>query len=105
MPKKSFSLTPEGPEELELTWQGFWKNLTARVNGQRILVFVNATALKAGAVARLANGSELSIRLQPGLLRSRLEMLLDGTPLPGSEPAGKRMLKGRAWGIWSRPTT
>ncbi len=100
MPKKSFSLTPEGPEELEVTWQGFWKNLTAKVNGQRILVFVNATALKAGAVARLANGSELSIRLHPGLLRHRLEMLLDGAPLPGAEPDGEKTPKGRAWSFW-----
>ncbi|MEM7351981.1 MAG: hypothetical protein AAF657_14370 [Acidobacteriota bacterium] len=86
MPKKSFAFGPKEPARLEITWTAGWKNLTAEVDGQRVLSFVNVTGLKAGAIARLEDGRELTIRLRSQLFGSQLEVLLDGAPLTDTDP-------------------
>ncbi|HZS39221.1 MAG TPA: hypothetical protein VFF06_20460 [Polyangia bacterium] len=86
----------KGPKRLELSWSGFWKNFTAKVDGQTVLTANGQSDIKAGRSATLADGSTLSVRLKTGFGNAGLEVLRDGQPLPGTstDPATQLKLAG-----------
>jgi hypothetical protein len=43
-----YALEPGGPEQLELTWGGGWKNLTVSVDGKSVGIVADPKELKTG---------------------------------------------------------
>src|SRR5258706_7383481 len=96
MPKRIFALEKDGPKRLELSWGGFWKNFTVKLDGEIVLTAGGSAELKAGRTARLPDGSALEVRLNTGIGNQGLEVTRDGRPLPGSatDPEAQVKLAG-----------
>ncbi len=96
MPKRMFALEKDGPKRLELSWGGFWKNFTVKLDGEIVLTAGGSAELKAGRTARLPDGSALEVRLNTGIGNQGLEVTRDGRPLPGSatDPEAQVKLAG-----------
>lgn len=91
MPRKRYSLVKGGPKEIEISWGFAWKNFTVRQNDQIIGTVGSQQELKEGRQFNLLDGSPLWIKLNLGIGKTGLEVLLNGQPLPGSDsdPAQK----------------
>jgi hypothetical protein len=90
------SLEKDGPKRLELSWGGFWRNFTAKLDGETVLTMNGQSELKSGGTAKLPDGSTLAIRLITGFANTGLEVTRDGVPLPGTstDPAAQVKLAG-----------
>jgi hypothetical protein len=96
MPKQQLAFEKDGPKRLELSWGGFWKDFTARVDGAEVLSAHGQGELKAGRSATLPDGSVLAIRLETGFGNTGLVITRNGQPLPGtsSDPETQVKLAG-----------
>ncbi|WP_242926988.1 hypothetical protein [Pontibacter vulgaris] len=81
MPAKTYHIDTDNT--LTLQWKFNWKNMTLSWNGEPLGVIDNQQQLKEGRSITLPNGDLLQIRLTGGVSQE-LEVLLNGTPLPGS---------------------
>lgn len=98
MPSLKLSLEPGTKERVEVKWRGLWKDVHVLFDGRELGSFADKKALKAGGSFSLADGSTLTVRLSNRLGASGLEVLRNGTPLPGSaaDPAQRLQV---AYGI------
>ncbi len=81
MPTKIYTIDTNNT--LTIQWKFNWKNLTLTWNNEQLGVIENQQQLKEGRSIKLPNGSLLQIRLTGGV-SGELEVLIDGTPVPGS---------------------
>lgn len=84
MPTKTFALEKGGAERLELEWQGNFKDLEVRLDGNLIGSFENRKELQAGKVFTLDDGSRLEVKLAQSAFVPELTLTRNGEPLPGS---------------------
>jgi hypothetical protein len=85
MPTRTFALEKDGPERVQVEWQGNFKDLEVRVDGVLLGSFENAKELKAGQTFPLEDGSRLEVSLKSAALGfPELTLLRNGQPLPGS---------------------
>lgn len=98
MPKQQYALEPNGPKRLEISWDAFWKNLTVRLDGNTIGAVADQKALKAGQDFLLPDNSVLHIQLVQKFFSTELQVLRNGTPIPGSVSDPVQRLK-TAYGI------
>ena len=96
MPVREFSVEREGPKRLRLDWRGNWRQLTVTLDDETLGEIDNPDALKHGINYPLPDNSQLTIRLVQRLYSSRLEVLRDGRPLPGSDSDPHELLRNAA---------
>jgi hypothetical protein len=93
MPKNSFKLSEHSDQMVHIKWRGIWKDVQVSLDDVLLLEIPNQRALKAGQNCLLPDGSTLEVRLKTGM-QTELQVMRDGTPLPGSggDPAVKLKL-------------
>lgn len=85
MPTKKFALEKGGPQRIELSWKGMWKNLSVKFDDREIGVIPDQKTLKQGQTFSMGDGSNLFVHLAQSFGSAQLEVLRDGKPLPGSD--------------------
>lgn len=98
MPKKSYALEVGGQKRLEISWKGVWKNTTIQLDGDVIGIMNGQKELVAGQEYLLPDGTGLSVRLVKKFSGAELQVLREGTPLPGSASDPETRIK-TAYGI------
>jgi hypothetical protein len=98
MPTQRYALESGGPERLEVTWKGVYKNFTIKLDDKVIGSFPGQKELKAGQDFALPDGSVLHAQLIQKLSGAELQILRNGEPLPGSAADPEQRLKV-AYGI------
>ena len=83
----------DGPKRLEMSWGGFWKDFTVKLDGVAVLTANGSSELKAGRSARLPDGSTLEVRLETGFGKNGLAVTRNGQPLPGSSTDPESLVK------------
>ncbi|NUM46347.1 MAG: hypothetical protein HUU38_16720 [Anaerolineales bacterium] len=65
MPKRRFALEPDGPERLEISWEGGWflvvANVRVKLDGKEIAVFLSPEILRSEQVVMLPDGTNLTL--------------------------------------------
>lgn len=65
MPKRRFALEPDGPERLEITWEGGWflvaANVRVKLDGKEIAVFPSPEVLRSEQMVILPDGTNLTL--------------------------------------------
>ena len=84
MTKRSYSFEPGGPKRLELSWKGFYKNMTLKLDGIQIGEVPDSKTLTAGQEFRLVDGSIVKVQMVSNLAGTEIQVLRNGQPLPGS---------------------
>lgn len=91
MPSKSYALEENGGKRLEISWaersfNGRWKDVTLRLDGETVGTVPGWTDLSAGHEFPLPDGSTVEVRVEwtRALTEHGLRVLRDGQPLPGS---------------------
>ena len=84
MTKQSYSFEPGGPKRLELSWKGFYKNMTLKLDGMQIGEVPDSKTLAAGQEFRLVDGSIIKVQMVSNLAGTEIQVLRNGQPLPGS---------------------
>ncbi len=97
MPTQRYALEAGGPQRLEISWRGFWKDTTIQLDGNAISTIPGQKELRAGQEFVLPDKSVLRVQLVTGLT-SELRILRDGKPLPNSASDPATRLK-TAYGI------
>jgi len=92
VPTRKYALERGGPQRLEISWKGNWKNLTVRLDGEEIGSIADRKELKAGREFSLPDGSTLKMQLT-GTFNPQLQILRNGEPLPGSASDPVQKLK------------
>ena len=93
MPQQKYALDPGGPKRLTVSWSGIWKNFSIQLDGKPVGSIEGGTAeLKQGKEFPLGDGTTLKVQLRTGLSNG-LELLRNGTPLPGSFTDPAQQLK------------
>jgi hypothetical protein len=96
MPKQIFSLEANGPKRLEISWKGFYKAVTIKMDGLPVGTVNDSKALAAGQDFTLSDGSLLNLRLASGLAGTELQVTRNGVPLPGSSSNPESRVKTAA---------
>jgi hypothetical protein len=84
MPKKSFALEVGGPERLEVSWRGAFKDVAVSLDGLPVATFADPKELKQPQAVVLPDGSRLDVQVASGFVLPELRLLRDGEPIPGS---------------------
>lgn len=84
MPTQSYSIEPNAPKRLTVSWNGMWKNFTVTFDGQPLMTMANKAELDAGKDATLSDGSTLRVQFKKSFGGGGLEITRDGQPLPGT---------------------
>lgn len=98
MPKQSYALEAGGPKRLELSWKGFFKNMTITLDGMPLGTVTDHMALRTPQEYQLNDGSMLKVQLVQNLSGAELQVSRNGVALPGSASNPETRLK-TAWGI------
>jgi hypothetical protein len=98
MPTQRYALESGGPERLEVSWKGVYKNFTIKLDDKVIGSLSGQKELKAGQDFTLPDGSVLHAQLIQKLSGAELQILRNGEPLPGSAADPEQRLKV-AYGI------
>ncbi|WP_242919399.1 hypothetical protein [Pontibacter liquoris] len=94
MATKTFYLDNESTESVSISHGLNWKNLTIEKDGEMIGQVENVKALEQGQAFQLSDGSVLSLKLIKKLgFMQELEILLNGTPIPGSGTEPNQQIK------------
>lgn len=100
MPSVKYPLERNGPEELEISWEGQWKNMTIRHKSKEIGVISNKKELENGGEFFLEDGSTLKVKLGYLYLFSpELQLLRNGQPIPNSAYDYNKLLKNAYYAI------
>ena len=85
MPTKTYPFQEEGPDRLELSWRGGFKDFTVTVDGLQVNAETwNSKQVQAGQRIELPDGSMLLIKQERNFFGNELRVVKDGKPLPGS---------------------
>jgi hypothetical protein len=99
MPTKKFAIERGGPERIEVTWKGIWKELKVSFDGRELgSIEGGMKAVKQGKQFVLPDGGTLDVKLVSGFANTYLQLLRNGQPLPGSGSDPAEQLKV-AWGM------
>ncbi|MGO8999487.1 MAG: hypothetical protein ACLQVI_39685 [Polyangiaceae bacterium] len=82
-----------GPERVELRWGASFREVRVLFDGTEVAVVERSKIPREGASVPLPDGSVLSLRLR-GVLG--IELLRDGTHLPGSDLEPRKLLRNAA---------
>ncbi|PYQ21472.1 MAG: hypothetical protein DMF79_08135 [Acidobacteria bacterium] len=98
MPQKKFSLEAGGPQRLEVSWRGGFKDLSISLDGQSVASFEGPKELKDPQRVSLPDGSTLEVQVASVFVIPELRLTRDGEPIPGSasDPATRH---AGAWGM------
>lgn len=65
MPKRRFALEPDGPERLEISWEGGWflvaANVRVKLDGKEIAEFPSPEVLRSEQMVMLPDGTNLTL--------------------------------------------
>lgn len=85
MSTKTYPFQEEGPDRLELSWRGGFKDFTVTVDGLQVNAETwNRQQLQDGQRIELPDGSMLLIKQERNFFGNELRVIKDGKPLPGS---------------------
>jgi hypothetical protein len=98
MPTKKYALEQGGPQRVEISWRGIWKDISVKVDGYLLGTIANKKELQAGRQFMLPDGTVLSVQLVRKFSAVELQVLRNGYPLPGSASDPQQRLK-IAYGI------
>ncbi|AKT37577.1 hypothetical protein [Chondromyces crocatus] len=99
MPTRKFSLKSGEAKRVEVSWKGIWKDIRVRFDGQEIGGFESKSALDEGREFQLPDGlGHLRVQLVRSMGSVELQVLRNGSPLPGSDSDPNTKLK-TAWGV------
>lgn len=93
MPTKKFALRDGGPDEIEVSWRGVWKDVTVKHQEQVLGTLSGTKEMKAGREFPLRDGSVLGVKLHQGIGGAELQLSRDGQPLPGSSADPRERVK------------
>ena len=93
MPSRKFSLDPGAPKRVEISWKGFWREVTVKLDGTVVGTIANKKELMEGRQFRLSDGSFLGVQLAKTFLSIKLVVTRNGQPLPGSDSDPGQQLK------------
>jgi len=98
MPQKKFALEAGGPQRLEVSWRGGFKDLSVSLDGQSVASFEGPKELKEPQSVSLPDGSTLEVQVASVFVIPELRLTRDGEPIPGSasDPATRH---AGAWGM------
>jgi len=83
MPSQKFALEAGGPQNVEVSWKAFWKDIEVRVDGSLVGAMANQSELSQGKGFMLSDGTNLHVQLISGI-SPELRLSRNGKPLPGS---------------------
>jgi hypothetical protein len=95
---KRFALEPGGSPRLEITWRYGFKDVVIKVDGLEIGRVSDPSELKVGRDFALPDGATLRVQLVSKFHYRELQVLRNGTPLPGSSSHPKTIHRA-AYGI------
>jgi hypothetical protein len=84
LPTKRFALEPNQPKRLEISWKGNWKRLAVSLDATPVGAIETKKELQGGKEFTLADGSTLEVRLRQTFFSPELQLLRNGSPIPGS---------------------
>ena len=85
MPTKTYPFEEEGPDRLELSWRGSFKDFTVTLDGLQLNTESwNRKQIQDGQRIELPDGSKLLIKQERNFFGNELRVVKDGKPLPGS---------------------
>src|SRR6266446_5330584 len=98
MAQKKLSLEAGGPQRLEVSWRGGFKDLSISLDGQSVASFEGPKELKEPQPVSLPDGSTLEVQVASVFVIPELRLTRDGEPIPGSasDPATRHT---GAWGM------
>ncbi|MEO7330575.1 MAG: hypothetical protein ABI193_18515, partial [Minicystis sp.] len=79
-----YALVPRGRKRLKLLFTGPWETAVVELDGATIWTMERKSQLDRGHRLRLADGSELLLKLVQAYGTTELHVTRDGVPLPGS---------------------
>lgn len=100
MAKQAYALEKGGLRRLEVSWKGFWKDVTVRLDGNVIGTVGGQRELLAGREFTLADGARLKVQLVRRLTGAELEVTRGGEPLPGSASDPETRVLTAAWVLY-----
>ena len=99
MPTRKFALQQGGPERVEITWRGMWKEIRVLVDGRELGQIPDMKALKEGREFSLPDGmGSLRVQLAQSFGGAELQVTCNGQPLPGSGSDPSVRFRS-AWGV------
>jgi hypothetical protein len=98
MPQKKFALEAGGPQRLEVSWRGGFKDLSVSLDGQSVASFEGPKELKEPQRVSLPDGSTLEVQVASVFVIPELRLTRDGEPIPGSASDPVTRHAG-AWGM------
>jgi hypothetical protein len=94
MPKQSYFLNADKTDVIELSWRGFWKDITVTHNGHVLGTFHSFSHLKQGQYFTLHEGSTLHIYYSKAYGDQGMKVTINGFPVKGSSGDPEVRLKG-----------
>ena len=100
MPVQTYTLDPDNPKRLDISYKMFWRGATVYLDGKEIGTAPGKRELTQGQEFKLPDGSTLKVRLTQSLLGTELQILRNGQPIPGSASHPETTLKSAYWALW-----
>jgi len=97
MPVQTYTLDPDNPKRLDISYKMFWRGAAVYLDGQEIGTVAGKQELLHGEEFKLPDGSTLKVRLTQSLLGSELHILRNGQPIPGSATHPETTVKSAYW--------
>ena len=94
MPSNKFYLDEQKTNFIELSWSGFWKDITVKHNDHVLGGFQNFSHLKQGQFFTLNDGSSLNIFYSTSYGDQGIKVNVNGYPLKGTSGDPEVRLKG-----------
>jgi hypothetical protein len=93
----TYTLDPENPKRLDISYKMFWRGATVYLDGKEIGTAPGKRELTQGQEFKLPDGSVLKLRLVQSLMGSELRILRNGQPIPGSASHPETTVKTAYW--------
>ena len=100
MPVLTYTLDPENPKRLDISYKVFWRGATVYLDGKEIGTAPGKQELTKGQEFKLPDGSVLKLRLVQSLMGSELRILRNGQPIPGSASHPDTTVKTAYWTLF-----
>ena len=96
----TYTLDPENPKRLDISYKMFWRGATVYLDGKEIGTAPGKRELTQGQEFKLPDGSVLKLRLVQSLMGSELRILRNGQPIPGSASHPETTVKTSYWTLF-----